>query len=100
MPKRFCCHQNVSVNGLNLKILTHIVEKNTKENTIAFLSISKFMLKKLQASLQTDFDENLLVLLADNRCTIHSVRPLQCRGGFSEKKNIARISLKIEPTPK
>ena len=58
----WCCHQNVSVTWPELlKILTHIVEKNTKENTIA--TISKFMLKKLQASLQTDgLMKNLLVL--------------------------------------
>ena len=85
----WCCHQNVSVTWPELlKILTHIVEKNTKENTIAFLDYIKVYAEKIAGkSSNRRFDEKLAcAFLADNRCTIHSVRPLQCRGGFSEKE--------------
>ncbi len=89
----WCCHQNVSVTWPELlKVLSYIVKMKDKKNIPSLAKRMKYQFQKIAGkSSNQRLDEKLAcAFLEGNRCTIHSARPLQCRGGFSEKKQYCR----------
>ena len=89
----WCCHQNVSVTWPELlKVLSYILKiKNAKGILSLAKRIKSHSQKVAGKSSNNRFDKKLAcVFLKGNRCTIHSARPLQCRGGFSEEEQYCR----------
>jgi hypothetical protein len=48
------------------------------------------VLKKMNIKSNVAFHKIPCLFLEDDICTIHSVRPLQCRGGFSEEEDYCK----------
>ena len=89
----WCCHQNVSVTWPELlKVLLYLVKMNNKKSITSLAKSIKIHSQKIAGkSSNHRFDKKLAcAFLKGNRCTIHSARPLQCRGGFSEKEQYCR----------
>ena len=89
----WCCHQNVSVTWPELlKVLSYILKMKNAKSILSLAKRIKIHSQKVAGkSSNRRFDKKLAcVFLTDNRCTVHSARPLQCRGGFSEEEQYCR----------
>ena len=89
----WCCHQNVSVTWPELlKVLSYVVKMKNKKSIPSLTKRIKIHSQKIAGkSSNQRFDKKLAcAFLKGNRCTIHAARPLQCRGGFSEKEQYCR----------
>ena len=89
----WCCHQNVSITWPELlKIYSHL-RQNLDSTELNYLKIksNKRANEILGKSTNKRFEQQIACLfLEGDICTIHSARPLQCRGGFSEEENYCR----------
>ena len=89
----WCCHQNVSVSWPELlQVLAHLRNEFVTER---LENLGKKCRRKANEiagkSTNQRFDERVAcAFLEDGICIIHSARPLQCRGGFSEEETFCR----------
>jgi Fe-S-cluster containining protein len=91
----WCCHQSVSVTWPELLNVVSYLEQNlTIAQVKALMKRSKNkadkVLKKMNIKSNVAFHKIPCLFLEDDICTIHSVRPLQCRGGFSEEEDYCK----------
>ena len=94
----WCCHQSVSVTWPEVLNIVCYLEQNLKPaQAKALMELSKDkadkILKKMQIKSNVAFHKIPCLFLEDDICTIHSVRPLQCRGGFSEEEDYCKSLL-------
>ena len=87
----WCCHQSVSVTWPELLGVTQYLRHKLKPNQIKKLQKrskekAAEILLKFNNEIDGSFHKIQCLFLEDGECTIHSDRPLQCRGGFSENK--------------
>jgi Fe-S-cluster containining protein len=94
----WCCHQSVSVTWPELLNVVSYLQQNLKFTQLEALKKKSKekadkILEKMNIKANVAFHKVPCLFLEGNICTIHSVRPLQCRGGFSEKEDYCKSLL-------
>lgn len=88
-----CCHQSVMVTAAEAIYIAQFLHKNLKEAEV--LRLRDHVAGNARQSDGLDNEERTdkripCAFLMDNSCSIYPVRPLQCRGGFSEDADYCR----------
>ena len=89
----WCCYQNVSVTWPELLQLMEFLRETLNADQLKKLYAKSQLRSKEVIGKTTNqrFDERAACIFLENKiCTIHTVRPLQCRGGFSEDQNYCK----------
>ena len=89
----WCCDQNVSVTLPELFHVFSYLRQTLDKKQLKDLhkKCLKRAAKIAGKTTNQRFDERIAcAFLENNVCTIHSARPLQCRGGFSEEEDYCR----------
>ena len=94
----WCCHQSVSVTWPELMLIALSIRENLDVNQIVDLKKrserkSEGILEKFNKDSVSSFHKIPCMFLENGICSIHSARPLQCRGGFSEDKSYCKSLL-------
>ena len=94
----WCCHQSVAVTWPELLNIVSYLQKNLKQHQLkALKNLSKEkgdeILKKMNINSNGAAHRVPCLFLEDDICSIHAVRPLQCRGAFSEKEDYCKSLL-------
>ena len=94
----WCCHQSVSVTWPEvLNIVNYLGQKLNPAQVKTLMKRSKDKADKIKKKI--NIKPSILLhnipclFLEDQICTIHSVRPLQCRGSFSEEESYCKSLL-------
>lgn len=83
----WCCHQSVMVTAAEVLHAAKFLHDNLTESEV--LRLRDLVAARAKQSEGLDNDQRMdqrvaCAFLIDDICTIYPVRPLQCRGGFSE----------------
>jgi Fe-S-cluster containining protein len=83
----WCCHQSVMVTAAEVLHAAKFLHDNLTDSEV--LRLRDLVAARAKQSEGMDNDQRMdqrvaCAFLIDNICTIYPVRPLQCRGGFSE----------------
>jgi Fe-S-cluster containining protein len=94
----WCCHQSVSVTWPELLNIMTYLKENLKPNQVKTLKKkskekAEKILERMNIKSSVAFHRIPCLFLEDDICTIHSARPLQCRGGFSKKEDYCKSLL-------
>ena len=94
----WCCNQSVSVTWPELLNVFDYLKNNLEPIQIERLKNKSKknadeIIKRFYDSSSGPFHGIACIFLEDNICTIHEMRPLQCRGGFSEEENYCKSLL-------
>ena len=91
-----CCHQSVMATAPEVLLVAKFLRDNLTEREVSLLH-RKIAARAVEMNALTN-DERVdgqvpCSFLMDNICTIYPVRPLQCRGGYSEDAEYCRSLL-------
>ena len=89
----WCCHQSVMVTAPEVLAIADFLRDNLTEGVTARLAALVGERAAETDGLSNDdrMDRRIpCVFLMDDACTIYPVRPLQCRGGYSEDEEYCR----------
>jgi Fe-S-cluster containining protein len=89
----WCCHQSVMVTAAEVLYAAKFLQDNLTESEVMRLRDLVAARAKQTEGLDNDqrMDQRIAcAFLMDNICSVYPVRPLQCRGGFSEDDAFCR----------
>ena len=89
----WCCHQSVMVTAAEVLYAAKFLHDNLEESEVKRLRDHVAARAKQTDGLDNDqrMDQRIAcAFLMDDICTIYPVRPLQCRGGYSEDSEYCR----------